>query len=166
MAEGADAPAPIPERNCAAGYPIDVVDYRHRNAHSIFFLDPAGNVLEYIARHDLENGNAAKFDWADLLYISELGLVVDDVIEAAGRVQAMAAVARYKGGDAEFMAMGDEYGLVLVMKRGRVVDFTGNADHGVRVYRTSLTLRGAKAARHELKGYPYTINIEERCSCA
>lgn len=156
----------IPERNRAAGYPVDVVDYRHWNAHSIFFLDPAGNVLEYIARHDLENGNTATFDWADLLYISEIGLVVDDVIEAAGEVRAMAAVPQYKGGDAGFMAMGDEYGLVLVMKRGRVIDFTGNAEHGVRVYRTSVNLRGAKAARHELKGYPYTINIEERCSCA
>ena len=48
--------------------------------------------------------------------------------------------------------MGDEYGLVLVMKRGRVIDFTGNPEHGVRVYRTSVNLRGAKAARHELKG--------------
>ena len=86
----------IPERNRAAGYPIDVVDYRHWNAHSIFFLDPAGNVLEYIARHDLKNGNTAKFDWADLLYISEIGLVVDDVIEAAGQVRAMAAVPQYR----------------------------------------------------------------------
>lgn len=40
----------IPEANRAAGHPPEVVDYRHWNAHSIFFLDPAGNVVEYIAR--------------------------------------------------------------------------------------------------------------------
>jgi hypothetical protein len=63
------------------------------------------------------------------------------------------------------MAMGDEYGLVLVMRRGRVIDFTGNAEHGVRVYRTGITLRGAAAAQHQLAGHPYLLNIEQRCSC-
>ena len=48
----------IPERNRAAGYPPEVVDYSHWNAHSVFFLDPAGNVVEYIARHDLKNSDS------------------------------------------------------------------------------------------------------------
>ena len=37
---------------------------------------------------------------------------------------------------------------------------------GVRVYGTSVNLRGAKSAKHQLTDYPYAINIEERCSCA
>ena len=52
---------PIPERNRAAGLPPDIVDYSHWNAHSIFFLDPGGNVVEYIARHDLKNGAPGAF---------------------------------------------------------------------------------------------------------
>ena len=63
----------IPERNRAAGYPPEVVDYSHWNAHSIFFLDPAGNIVEYIARHDLNDGDASPFSWADILYASEMG---------------------------------------------------------------------------------------------
>ena len=156
----------IPQRQRAAGYPDEVVDYSHWNAHAIFFLDPAGNVVEYIARHDLKNGNSAKFDWADLLYISEIGLVVDDVPAVAGKVREIASMPQYKSGDPAFTAVGDEWGLVLVMKRGRVIDFTGIADHGVRVYRTSVNLRGAKSATHQVTDYPYTITIEERCSCA
>ena len=50
------------------------------------------------------------------------------------------------------------------MKRGRVIDFTGNADHGVQVYRTGVNLRGAKAAKHQLTPHPYHLTIEERCS--
>ena len=69
----------IPERNRAEGFPPEVVDYRHWNAHSVFFLDPAGNVVEYIARHDLKNGDTNAFSWADILYVSEIGLIVDDV---------------------------------------------------------------------------------------
>ena len=62
--------------------------------------------------------------------------------------------------------MGDEHGLLLVMKRGRVIDFTSNPHNAVRVYRTGVTVRGAKAAARELAGYPYRIAVEERCSCA
>jgi len=155
----------IPERNRAEGFPPEVVDYRHWNAHSVFFLDPAGNVVEYIARHDLKNGDASAFGWSDILYVSEIGLVVDDVAAAAGTLKDMAAVVPYKGGDGTFTAMGDEYGLLLVMKRGRIIDFTGNADHGVRVYRTGINFRGAKAATHQLTPHPYHLTIEERCSC-
>jgi len=156
---------PIPERNRAAGFPPEVVDYRHWNAHSVFFLDPAGNVVEYIARHDLKNGDTNPFGWADILYVSEIGLVADDVTAAASELERMAAVAPYKGADGNFTALGDEYGLLLVMKRGRIIDFTGNADNGVRVYRTGVNLRGSKAARHQLASYPYHVTIEERCSC-
>ena len=155
----------IPERNRAEGFPPEVVDYRHWNAHSVFFLDPAGNVVEYIARHDLKNGDTNAFSWADILYVSEIGLVVDDVTAAADALKGMAAVTPYKGADSNFTAMGDEYGLLLVMKRGRVIDFTGNADNGVRVYRTGINLRGAKAAAHQLAPHPYHLTIEERCSC-
>ena len=86
--------------------------------------------------------------------MSEIGLVVDDVAAAAAGMKEMAAVAPYKGGDDEFTAMGDEYGLLLVMKRGRVIDFTGNADHGVQVYRTTSTFAAPKAAKHQLAPHP------------
>jgi hypothetical protein len=155
----------IPERNRAAGYPPEVVDYSHWNAHSVFFLDPAGNVLEYIARHDLENGDAGAFGWPDILYVSELALVVDAVAATAETVKRIASVPQYKGGDDQFTALGDEYGLLLLMKRGRVVDFTGNAEHGVRVYRTAVNVRGAKAQTHQIEPYPYQLKIEERCAC-
>jgi catechol-2,3-dioxygenase len=155
----------IPERNRAAGYPPEVVDYSHWNAHSIFFLDPAGNVVEYIARHDLKNGDTTPFSWADILYASEIAFVVDDVAAAAAAIKDAAIVNQYKGGSDQFTAVGDEHGLLLVMKRGRVIDFTSNAANGVRPYRTQVAVRGPKAATHRLAGYPYELSIEERCSC-
>ena len=103
----------IPDGNRAEGFPAEVVDYRQWNAHSVFFLDPAGNILEYIARHDLKNADTSPFSWADMLHVSEIGLVVDDVTATAEALKGMAAVAQYKGGDGDFMAMGDEYGLLL-----------------------------------------------------
>jgi catechol-2,3-dioxygenase len=156
----------IPEANRAAGYPSEVVDYRHWNAHSIFFLDPAGNVVEFIARHDLKNGDKHPFGFTDILYASEIGLIVDDVAATTAALKDIAGMTAYKGASDQFTAMGDEYGLLLVMKRGRVVDFTGNQANGVRVYPTTVTVRGAKAAKHALPSYPYQLEIEERCTCA
>jgi hypothetical protein len=156
----------IPEANRAAGHPPEVVDYRHWNAHSIFFLDPAGNVVEYIARHDLKNGDNHPFGFTDILYASEIGLIVDDVAATAAALKDLAGVASYRGESDQFTAMGDESGLLLVMKRGRVVDFTGNQANGVRVYPTTVTVRGTKAAKHAIASYPYQLEIEERCTCA
>jgi catechol-2,3-dioxygenase len=155
----------IPERNRAAGFPPEVVDYSHWNAHSIFFLDPAGNVVEYIARHDLKNGDASPFSWTDILYASEIGLIVDDVAATAATLTDVATVRQYRGGSDQFMAMGDEYGLLLVMKRGRIVDFTSDPHNGVRVYRTGVNVRGPKNAKHQLAGYPYELGVEEHGNC-
>ncbi|HEX2445633.1 MAG TPA: hypothetical protein VHJ77_16925 [Vicinamibacterales bacterium] len=157
---------PIPERNRAAGFPPEVVDYSHWNAHSIFFLDPAGNVVEYIARHDLKNANGNAFSWTDILYASEIALIVDDVETEAARLAEVADVTQYKGATDQFMAMGDEYGLLLIMKRGRVIDFTSNPHNGVRVYRTGVTVRGPKTTTYKFEDYPYQLGVEERCSCA
>lgn len=157
---------PIPERNRAEGFPPEVVDYRHWNAHSIFFLDPAGNVVEYIARHDLKNGDNTPFAWTDILYASEIALVVDDVPATAAQLTEVSGVAPYRNGSDQFMAVGDEHGLVLVMKRGRVIDFTAEPHNAVRVYRTAVTLRGQKARTHAFVDYPYKLSVEERCACA
>ncbi|MFT3891954.1 MAG: hypothetical protein QM730_10000 [Anaerolineales bacterium] len=36
------------------------------NSHSVYFKDSAGNVLEFIARHDLKNPHEGKFDSSQL----------------------------------------------------------------------------------------------------
>ena len=47
------------------------------NSHSLYFKDPAGNILELIARHDLKNAS----EQFEILSISEIGLATDDVLE-------------------------------------------------------------------------------------
>jgi hypothetical protein len=156
----------VPEQHRASGYPPQVADDRQAHAHSIFFNDPAGNVVKYVARHDLKNGDSAPFSWADLLYVSEIGLVVDDVAEAAVKLGEAAKLAPFSGATGDVAAIGDEYGLILLMKRGRPFDLSSTPQHNTGVYRTAITLRAAKAGKYELAGYPYQIVLEERCSCA
>ena len=114
----------------------------------------------------MKNGDSAPFGWADLLYVSEIGLIVDDVVGAAGKLADAARLRPYKGGTGDVAALGDEYGLILLMKRGRPFDFSSTPQPGAGVYRTGVTLRAAKAGKYELEGYPYQVVLEERCTCA
>ena len=158
---------PVPESHRAPGFPAEVAFSRQWNAHSIFFLDPAGNLVEYIARHDMKNADSSSpFNWGDLLYISELALVVDDVAETAAALRNAAALGQYRSASDELAAMGDEFGMLIVAKRGRRLDLTPVSTSSAGVHRTAVTIRGPKAVKHQLANYPYEIGVEERCSCA
>ena len=149
---------PIPERNRAAGLPPDIVDYSHWNAHSIFFLDPGGNVVEYIARHDLKNAAAGAFSSRDILGTSEIALIVDDVAGTVTRLRSALALEPYRGSSADFAALGDETGLVLIMRRGRILNFNAaSQEKAARVYATAVQLRGSGASILRLGGFPYEI---------
>jgi len=153
---------PIPARLRDANYPENIVNYAHWNAHSVFFFDPAGNVVEYIARHDLKNASPGSFETADILYASEIAFGTDDVPTLAGQLKETAGVEQYRGGDENFMALGDERGLLLVMKRGRVISFDSPEKKAVGVFRTVASVRGRQAAKMRLEGYPYQLTVESR----
>jgi hypothetical protein len=148
---------PIPDRLRDPRFPPDVVDYRHWNAHSIFFLDPGGNVVEYIARHDLRNASPRPFGPSAILCASEIGLIVDDVPATASRVRQATGFETYRGGSREFEAVGDEEGLLLVMKRGRILNFRPETqEKAARVYPTVVEIRSGGAALR-IDGFPYEI---------
>jgi catechol 2,3-dioxygenase-like lactoylglutathione lyase family enzyme len=151
---------PIPKTLRDPKYPDDVVDYSHWNAHSIFFFDPAGNVVEYIARHDLKNAAPGEFGSADILYASEIAFVVDDVAATAAKLKEVAGVASYKGASDQFAAVGDERGLLLVMKRGRVISFDSPEKKAVSVFPTTVAVRGGRRARWVLPEFPYEVSVE------
>jgi catechol 2,3-dioxygenase-like lactoylglutathione lyase family enzyme len=152
---------PIPSRLRDPKYPDDVVDYSHWNAHSVFFFDPAGNVVEYIGRHDLKNAAPGDFGSGDILYASEIGLIVDDVPATASQLKDVVGVDQYRGGSDQFTALGDERGLLLVMKRGRVISFDAEEKKAVTVFRTAVSVRGAKPTKYLFPKFPYEIAVED-----
>ena len=53
-----------------------VFEFESWDAHAVYFLDPAGNIVELIAHRGLEeNGRSGEFGAAEILGFSELGLV-------------------------------------------------------------------------------------------
>jgi catechol-2,3-dioxygenase len=91
------------------------------NAHAIYFDDPFGNVLELIARHNSPTASDAPFSIASLLCISEIGLPTADVLGDTARYCEMLNVNVFADTHyPEFTAVGDDEGLILVPKFGRL----------------------------------------------
>jgi catechol-2,3-dioxygenase len=160
---------PIPERLRDPAYPPDVAHFATWNAHALYFFDQAGNVVEFIARHDLAAAARARearpmatargaFGSRDILHASEIALVVDDVPGAAAEISRATGLAPYRGGDEQFVALGDEQGLLLVMRRGRGLNLVPESgEKAAGVFPTAVGLRGAVAKTLQVAGFPYTI---------
>ncbi|QUL54345.1 glyoxalase/bleomycin resistance/dioxygenase family protein [Paenibacillus tritici] len=96
-----------------------VVYFKAWNAESIYFHDPAGNLVELIARHHLNNSTDQLFSQASLLCVSEIGLPVPDVDNALLELS-HAGILPWQDYNSSFAAAGDEQGLLIVVKEGRV----------------------------------------------
>jgi catechol-2,3-dioxygenase len=96
-----------------------IIDFSNWNAEAVYFRDPAGNVVEFIARKNLGLRGEGTFGPASVAGVSEIGLPVDDVRAAFDRMHAAAGIARYWGDYDEFCAAGDEHGLFILVDRKR-----------------------------------------------
>ncbi len=141
-------------------YPKDIRHFQHWNAHSVFFWDPAGNLVEYIARHDLKNRADGEFSSRDLLCASEIAFIVQDTETIANEIKSAFNMNQYRGGDENFRAIGDENGLLLVIKKGRVWESHTNISRTPGTIKTAVTIRAEKNERWMPKNYPFEINVE------
>lgn len=91
------------------------------NAQSIYFHDSSGNILEFIARLDLENSTAKTFDSSTILSISEIGLPDNNLITLSEQLVANHKLTYFSKQPKrnDFTVIGDEYGLLIFVTIGR-----------------------------------------------
>ncbi|MBI5931294.1 MAG: VOC family protein [Chloroflexi bacterium] len=119
----AQAKAWLTERVSLIHNPAGEDEFRFEswNAHAIYFYDLAGNILEFIARHDLRNASDAPFSHESLLAISEIGLTTPDVAATMRQLQSYLPLKVYRNSESEdFTALGDANGLLIIVKKGRI----------------------------------------------
>lgn len=152
----------------------EVYNFASWNAHAVYFFDPAGNILEFIARHNLKNAApivrtlhasggpqgavdaAAAFTPADILYASEIGIVVDDVAEAVAAARRDWGLHVFNGTQShDFAAVGTDEGLLIFAKRGRPWSGSDGAVADVFIMRALFS--GDRDATLTLPGMPYTL---------
>ena len=89
-------------------------------SQAVYVLDPDGNLIELIGRRALDPITRGAFGASHLLGISEVGVVVDDVPAVVQGAERHLGVTPYLGQrHPEFTAVGDETGLLIVVKTGR-----------------------------------------------
>lgn len=95
------------------------------DARMFYFYDPAGNVLELIARNKLARNELAttaltSFNSKHLLNISEIGLATMNVPETVARIETAMGLQRFNDASETFGPVGDHNGLFIVVKHGRI----------------------------------------------
>lgn len=126
------------------------------NATSIYFYDPAENIVELIARHSLDNAIRTPFTGKELLNISEIGLVVNDVNSIKDLLSTNYLITGYKDSKEEFGAVGDEDGLFILSAYRRV--WLGS-EKKADIFKTEITVEGAQEGEFSIGQYPYHVSL-------
>lgn len=97
----------------------EIIDFINWNAKSIYFYDPDKNVVEFIARKNLNINTYDIFSSKQLLRISEIGMSVHNVNEIFVQLNEMQETPLYFGNTEWFCAAGDEYGLFIIIDQSK-----------------------------------------------
>jgi hypothetical protein len=104
-----------------ADHGLPIANYPEWNAESFYFLDNNGSILEFIARFDLPYYSGEAFCVDDIVEISEVGIVCDDVQTTAQSLNAKELFPYFpKSKPTEnFTVLGDDHGLLILTRKGR-----------------------------------------------
>ena len=124
---------------------------------SLYFLDAAGNVLEFIARHPLQNAVEGGFDSSKILNVSEIGLPSEDVIALANQLRTQLNLSVFKQEPNEsFTPVGDDNGLLILPVKDRI----WMPDSGVPAKLLPVKVTGETNGREwQVHGVPYEIIV-------
>lgn len=132
-----------------------LIDFPNWNAHSVYFFDSAGNIVELIARHDLDNSSNDPFSVKSLLSISEVGIPVESVKEFHDTISSQLNEKLWSGNLDTFAAIGSQEGLLIVVTTHRNWFPT---DKPCNVYPLELKLRMVKTGSGIIKYSVYSID--------
>lgn len=132
----------------------EVIIHVSWDAVAFYFRDPAGSILECIARRAEPADDPSAPEAPGIGCVCEVGVVVDDVPAVAATLRGTLGVAPFRGSEGDtFTALGDEEGLLIVVQRGREwYPSTGLAADPAPL---QLTLTLNDGARYGISGPPY-----------
>lgn len=98
-----------------------ITNFENWNANAVYFYDNNGNLLEFIARHDLNNAQNERFSSKSILNISEIGIVNKNPLELGKELIAKHNLEFFSKNDNSevFAALGDDEGLLIMVKPNR-----------------------------------------------
>ena len=95
----------------------EIQDFDFWNAKAIYFYDLDENIVELIARKNLNNLSNQKFDSNQFLEISEIGVPTLDIEKEFNQLKSLTGIEIFDGGFERFCAIGDENGLFICINK-------------------------------------------------
>lgn len=131
------------------------------NSQQVYCHDPAGNIVELIARHDLSNDSDSPFSSESFREVSEIGLPVPDNKHAAQAIGNHVTVSLYNGDDVsavtdddQFTAIGNDRGTFIVVRQGR--PWFPTRSQAAEVFPIAVGISEA-TSEYTFPGLPYRI---------
>lgn len=126
------------------------------NSTSLYFKDAAGNILEFIARHDQKNATEIPFNGEQILQVSEIGLPSKDVISFAKELCEKLGVSVYRQELNEtFTPIGDEDGLFILPVENRIWYPNTGVPAQMLSVKVDVEVNGKE---FKLSGVPYQVS--------
>jgi catechol-2,3-dioxygenase len=136
----------------------DEFHFQRVNRHAVYFADPAGNILELIARHNLKDGSPGRFSLTDVLYVNHFGFVVDDVMKSIEQIRKALHLQLRQPPVDTFAQLGDEHRHLVLVSRERL--WLPEGTKPAKVFSSEVVLHGIPERRMELDGYPYRVSVQ------
>lgn len=111
------------------------------NSHSVYFNAPGNLNLELIARHRQQNAISTPFTFANIQYISEVGIPVEDTDRAIREVKATFGLDPFTTPSANFAPVGTDDGLLILVREGRI--WYPTEDQATTSRPLTITIEGA-----------------------
>ncbi len=98
-----------------------IADFEAWNARAFYFYDNNGNIVEFIARKDLEALTEKPFTSGAVISLGEIGIVTDDVKKFTRRLTKLTGVEIFARQEphSNFAALGNDEGLFIISETGR-----------------------------------------------
>lgn len=98
-----------------------ITKFEDWNAQAVYFYDNNGNILEFIARKDLNDHSSESFSSNLIRCVSEIGLVSDEPLALAEELIQEHGLNYFEKGPilSDFTALGDHNGLLILSRKGR-----------------------------------------------
>lgn len=98
-----------------------VTTFEAWKAKSIYFTDNNGNILEFIAREDINVNVGGNFSPAQIINISEMGFVAEKPMKQAEKLIADYGLSYFDKAEPteQFLALGDDQGLLIMVTPNR-----------------------------------------------
>ncbi len=128
----------------------EIQDFSSWKAKSFYFLDPAGNIVEFIGRERIEEPLRDKFGVKSILNISEVGVPVFQVSSAFNMLHEKTGIEKFDYNDNTFCACGNDEGLFIIVDKAEKRWFP--TDQSARSFPLTVDF--------ELDGHPYTLGLQ------